>query len=134
MVSETDCQLKRKQTLSDMFYVQKVPFWFLSNWFAKTRTTIPHRGQFLVLDIYPDASSSSHYIPSTVRAWNNFQAVAGQVVWSNLVLIGHNPFFWPDKYLSSRIIWLQFIVKYMWTIIKILCNTANVTHKFVVKT
>ena len=34
--SPKHCQLKHEQTLtSDVFYLQKVPFWFLFNWFGK---------------------------------------------------------------------------------------------------
>ena len=58
------------------------------------------------------------------RAWNNFPAepvkLSGQTCfWSDITR------FQPDKYLSSRIIWLHFTVKYMWTIIKILYNTTH---------
>ena len=61
-----------------------------------------------------------------LRAWNNFSAGAGQVVRSNLFLLGHNPFFagsitshlckipFPppphDVYISNKYIFYAFIV------------------------
>ena len=56
--SPKQCQLKRKQTLSDVFYSRKVPFWFLSNWFDKYQKlhNYPPKGRFIALDVYVDAS------------------------------------------------------------------------------
>ena len=40
--SPKHCQLKHDQTLtSDVFYLQKVPFWFLFNWFGKYKNSYP---------------------------------------------------------------------------------------------
>ena len=46
-------QLQRKQTLSDVFYFEKLFFLFLSNWLGKY---YPPQGRFIALDIYLDAS------------------------------------------------------------------------------
>ena len=46
-------QLQRKQTLSDVFYFEKLFFLFLSNWLGKY---YPPQGRLIALDIYLDAS------------------------------------------------------------------------------
>ena len=49
--SPKHCQLQRKQTLSEAFYLQKVPFDFYPTDLVNTKTSVPLRG-----DIYLDAA------------------------------------------------------------------------------
>ena len=44
-----------KLSQRDVFYFQKVYFWFLSNWLGNYWNNYPPQGRFVVLDIYLDA-------------------------------------------------------------------------------